>query len=205
MKNSFQESWDDRQAERDALDRALDAALAKYAAVEPRPGLEPHILAQLQSERRTIPIHSWWQWGAAGAIAAIFIIVASLAWKSSKPAKSLVQQHPSAPIELVAPSTTLAVNSGSVTARSLRTRPGRMKARRGNSSALVADKPKLDQFPSPRPLSEQEKLALEYVEKSPEEAALVARAQEAALIAEAQSDSARMQQMENRDVESNPR
>lgn len=205
MKNSFQESWDDQQPQRDALDRTLDAALAKYAAAEPRAGLESRILAQLQSEQRTIPTHSWWQWGAAGAIAAIFIIVASLAWKSSKPGKIVVQQHRSAPIELVAPSTTLAVNSGLPTARRLRTRPGRIKARRGSSSALVSDEPKLDQFPSPRPLSQQEKLALEYVEKSPEEAALVARAQEAAVIAEAQSDSARMQQMENRNVESNPR
>jgi hypothetical protein len=39
--------------------------------------------------------------------------------------------------------------------------------------------PKLDKFPSPRPLSEQEKMLLEYVQQNPEEAAMIAQAQTA--------------------------
>jgi hypothetical protein len=43
-------------------------------------------------------------------------------------------------------------------------------------SEAVADYPKLDQFPSPRPLSEQEKILESYVTNYPEHAALIARA-----------------------------
>ena len=41
--------------------------------------------------------------------------------------------------------------------------------------------PKLDQFPSPQPLSEQEKLLQSYVAKYPEQAVLIARARTEAL------------------------
>jgi hypothetical protein len=41
----------------------------------------------------------------------------------------------------------------------------------------VAATPKLDQFPSPRPLSEQEQILMSYVARYPENAALVAQAQ----------------------------
>jgi hypothetical protein len=40
----------------------------------------------------------------------------------------------------------------------------------------VATAPKLDQFPSPQPLSEQEKLLWNYVAQHPERAGLVAEA-----------------------------
>ena len=43
----------------------------------------------------------------------------------------------------------------------------------------MAAAPKLDHFPSPQPLSEQEKLLLDYVERFPEQAARVAEAQTA--------------------------
>jgi hypothetical protein len=40
----------------------------------------------------------------------------------------------------------------------------------------MAGNPKLEQFPAPQPLSEQEKLLQAYVAKYPEQAGLVARA-----------------------------
>jgi hypothetical protein len=45
----------------------------------------------------------------------------------------------------------------------------------------MAGNPKLDQFPSPRPLSEQEKLLQSYVAEYPERAVLIARARTEAL------------------------
>ena len=50
----------------------------------------------------------------------------------------------------------------------------------------VASGPKLDVFPSPLPLSEQEKLLAIYVGEDPEQAALVAEARMADLRHEAQ-------------------
>ncbi len=43
--------------------------------------------------------------------------------------------------------------------------------------AIVADNPKLDHFPSLRPLSEQEKLLVRYVQQFPKEAELIAKEQ----------------------------
>jgi hypothetical protein len=50
----------------------------------------------------------------------------------------------------------------------------------------VASEPKLDVFPSPLPLSEQEKLLAIYVGQDPEHAALVAQARMADLRHEAE-------------------
>jgi len=41
----------------------------------------------------------------------------------------------------------------------------------------VAKEPKLEQFPSPRPLTEQERFLKQYVEKFPDEAMLIAKVQ----------------------------
>jgi hypothetical protein len=45
-----------------------------------------------------------------------------------------------------------------------------------NGPIAIAPHPKLGQFPSPQPLSEQEKILQNYVAKYPEQAVLVARA-----------------------------
>lgn len=202
MDSNYSILSDNAQLERDALDRALDAVLAKYSAVEPGTGLEQRVLARLQSEQARTATYSWWQWSGVGAVAALLLIVATLAWRSNKPATSLVQRHSSVPVETVKPSSAqIVANSQANTLRPLVLRQTRKTTRRRvHETVLVADEPKLDQFPSPRPLSEQEKLALEYVEKSPQEAALVAQAQEAALIAQTKNDLAREQELENRNV-----
>jgi hypothetical protein len=45
----------------------------------------------------------------------------------------------------------------------------------------MARPPKLDQFPSPQPLSEQEKILQSYVAENPEQAVLLARSRTEAL------------------------
>jgi hypothetical protein len=52
---------------------------------------------------------------------------------------------------------------------------------RAHATAVASANPKLDQFPSPQPLSEQEKLLENYVAKYPERAVLLARARFEAL------------------------
>jgi hypothetical protein len=44
-------------------------------------------------------------------------------------------------------------------------------------AAAVAEEPRLEQFPSPRPLSEQEEMLARYVQEETQEAKLVAKAQ----------------------------
>jgi len=176
MESNFQKSRDNAETERDPLDGMLDAALAKYSAVEPRAGLEQRILAHVRSEQNRIPARSWWQWGAAGLVAAAVVIVMALGWKSSRPAKLEVQRA-AAPIQTVQPPATQAsANGGMQTAVAVRLRH---KATRHHvhPPMVVADGPKLDQFPSPRPLTDEEIALTRYVHSFPKEALLIAQAQ----------------------------
>jgi len=50
------------------------------------------------------------------------------------------------------------------------------RIRRRPQTARIETNPRLDQFPSPRPLSEQEKILAMYIDRYPEHAALVAQA-----------------------------
>ena len=169
----------------DELDVALDAALAKYAAVEPRAGLEERVLAQVREEQTRGAERGWWRWGLGAAVVAVFAVAVALAWRSGKPSHPVIADHPS----VVAPSSkapTVAANASlganevaSSEKNAVRPRERRTIRRSAHSSphvAVVAANPKLEQFPSPQPLSEQEKILVSYVEKYPEHAALVARA-----------------------------
>lgn len=168
-------SHDYNWKKRDDLDRTLDAALAKYASAEPREGLEERVLANLRAADRQSARSVWWNWRFA-AITAFLLIAAALIWRWNQPMQTPATNHPS-----VLPST---VKQGPVEPdlahrdrdnappRSL----PRRTARRQPQRETVATNPKLDVFPSPLPLSEQEKILASYVSQYPRHAALVAEA-----------------------------
>lgn len=171
-------------SESDSLDRSLDAALAKYSTVEPRAGLEARILANLRAEQDKTPVRSWWRWGLATALATLAVVVVALAWRSGKPAQVAIEHHASTTQQQTTapnspqPETQTLVNQPANSVHSDQTAPTRIAAaRRAPARAARTREPKLDRFPSPEPLTEQEKLALEYIERFPEEASLVAQAQ----------------------------
>lgn len=167
-----------RGSENGELDRQLDAALAKYAAVEPRAGLEERVLANLRAERTRVP-RTWWHWGLAGALAAVVVVALALAWKSGKPSLQPVVQHPSTvqPSPIVPQTPAVAQNEDSRPAVQ-RIRPSRASGVHNPRPAVVAKaNPKLDVFPSPQPLSEQELALSRYVRDFPQEAVLVAQSQ----------------------------
>jgi hypothetical protein len=70
------------EGKQDELDSTLDAALANYAAVEPRAGLENRVLSNLRAERSPVPDRAGWRWSVAGALIAVAL---ALAWRSGKP------------------------------------------------------------------------------------------------------------------------
>ena len=151
----------------DGLDRLLDAALKQYAAVQPREGLEGRILAELRSQSAERASHGWWRWfTAAVAVAALAVIITMTLRPHAKP-QPRVAQHPSA--SLPAPK---------LTATSRPTKAVQRPKRRLQAAAdtqVAKALPKLDQFPSPQPLSEQEKLLASYVTVYPKQAAFLAR------------------------------
>lgn len=172
-----------RNLETDELDRQLDAALAKYTAVEPRAGLEERVLATLRSTSTQSSSRAWWNWGVAATIAAVVIVAVALTWRSGKPVPPTEASHPSPTMQNLQKSGPRDVaNEGGNELRPRDLRPPRRKTRSGSPSAtVVAREPKLDQFPSPQPLSEQEKILVSYISEDLKHAVLLARAQAEAL------------------------
>jgi len=157
------------------LDGLLDAALAKYSAVEPRVGLEDRILAHLHSEPIR-PQHAWLQWGFVGAVAVV-TVVAILAWRSTQSSHPVTANHsaatqpPSIRVTKPVPDPADAVAT-----------PKAVSLPKPNASRTLAARrmahPKLDQFPSPQPLSREEIALVQYVKNFPKEARLISQAQE---------------------------
>ncbi len=172
------------------LDRLLDAALTKYSSAEPRAGLEDRVLANLRVEQTCVPARTWWRWGLA-ALAAIVVVAIALAFRSEKHLKpQVVQQAPAPGQAPYSPETQIARRDA--TAPSTRPVRPRTSGRRV-AGAGATPVPKLDQFPSPQPLSEEEKIFGGYIEQDP---------QHAALLAEARMDSLRRDAEERRRIES---
>jgi hypothetical protein len=165
----------------DEIDRLLDAALAKYAA-EPRAGLEERVLANLLAERARVPVRAWWRWSVAGAVLAVVFVAVALAWRSGKSSHPNLANHPPKAIQGVLEPATQAASNRDGAAVPPRSSPARrLTAPRLHQSVAIAAPPKLYQFPSPRPLSEQERILANYVAEYPEHAVLVARAMSEAL------------------------
>ena len=149
------------------IDRLLDAALKQYAAVQPREGLEGRILARLRSQSAEPISYGPWRWlAAAAAVAALAVIISMALRPHARPQRTL-EQHPSGTL----PAGTVAA---SAQAKPTMKRPKRRLQAPADTQVAKA-LPKLDQFPSPQPLSEQEKLLASYVEVYPKQAAVLAK------------------------------
>ncbi|MGB7131696.1 MAG: hypothetical protein WBD59_12850 [Candidatus Sulfotelmatobacter sp.] len=167
----------------DPLDRELDAALAKYAAVEPRAGIEQRILASLRAEQKQSSVRPWWGWPAIGGLSVAVVVAALvLAFEFWNPAPSLTA-HQSPTATLSAAGKTIASVGNLRGAASRATELGTVSEQRRPRGAHLhsredenAGGPKLDVFPSPQPLSEQEKMLVAYVAQHSQQAALIARA-----------------------------
>lgn len=159
--------------DRDRLEQWLDGALRQREIAEPRPGLEGRILARiaLESQRHRTP-KSWaWVFATAAVAALLAVFGAGVRHDSEK----------APPLEVAAASRNSVPARGAHSSAPASLRPGvRNHSERKRTRAVVGTipAPKLDHFPSPRPLSEQE-LALEnYAERFPAEAALIAQDQQ---------------------------
>jgi hypothetical protein len=169
-------------------DRELDAALARYAAVEPRPGLEQRVLANLRAELQLHAARGWRGWRALAALTvacSIAVISASLLTKSKvfNLARGDATNESRAAVAALGDRRKPAPEGGHLPGRVRSTERerdgvanhgGAAESRQTETADEVA--PKLERFPAPEPLSEQEKLLARFVEVDPQEAALVAEA-----------------------------
>jgi hypothetical protein len=147
------------------LGQWLDAALRNYGANEPRTGLESRILAKLSSARERSLDQVRWGLALAASVCAI-LLVTWAGWGFGRHAKS-VSRIP-APVESVLP------RDAPPATHPIPTNQGQKPSAVHQRVSVATATPRLGQFPTPRPLSEQEQLLEEYVAKFPEEAKLVA-------------------------------
>jgi len=156
--------------ENDTLDHVIDAALSKYAAVEPRVGLEERVLANLRVQPPRAPAHAWFGWAAA-ALALVIILVASLLWSTRKPqlvhAPKPVIQQPVGDIQIASHPELPPQNTGLIRKSA--------KNRKPHSTTAATTAPRLSQFPSPEAMSDQEKMLADYAAEFQEQAVLIAR------------------------------
>jgi hypothetical protein len=166
--------------ENDELDQILDAALSKYTAVAPRAGLEERVLANLQAEREKVQRSAAWHWSVAVGFAVVIIVAATLALRSPKSRHTHIADHPPTATQAPKESEPQFVSNSWNTASTNTAGPYRKKIH-PHAKVAKAAPPKLDQFPSPQPLSEQEKILAGYVASYPEHAQLVVQARLEAL------------------------
>jgi hypothetical protein len=155
------------------LDRALDAALAEYADVEPRAGLEDRILANLSAQERKSAAPIWWRWVAIGAVA---VLVAVVALSFSSKRRELVSTPMPVTHESEKQTPVLSATTDSHPAiKHAASVPAVSKNRPHHATLVATSAPRLQQFPSPQPLSDQEKMLADYVAQFEQQAILIAR------------------------------
>jgi hypothetical protein len=161
------------------LDEWLGSALERYSHAEPQPALESRIIANLRAQRERAA--RLWAWGTALAVAAVLLLVTV--------AVTLVDRKDYGPAvvktrnqEAASPSSG-ATNGASREAHGIAAGPhapsreGLVAARTArrdmetmkilNTASSEVEGPRLAQFPSSRPDSEQARLLAAYLENVP--------------------------------------
>jgi hypothetical protein len=168
------------------MDDMLDSLLANYSSAEPRPGLETRILTNLilatprDAESREA-VRGWlgfkWLWAGAAVAAAIIVAFVLIGGRHhvTPPANTVVQTLPPAVqqpavqqpviqqprVQSSVPPTVGATSA--IHHRHKALTPGPQQ----NATLALSQRPAV--FPTPSPLSEQERLLLQYYSRTPRE------------------------------------
>ncbi len=135
------------------LDRLIDAAVATYADPEPAFGLEARLMARIDAERERGRRRWRWLWTGGALTAAVCTVLLIALWRTSYPP--------------TAPPTTARIErpDAVVPARKSVSPPGKpASVLRRNASLPTAARsasPKLEVFPMPAPLTDEERALAE--------------------------------------------
>ncbi len=134
------------------VDELLAASLRQYAGGEPRPGLEGRVLTGVRVRQAAARRRTAWAWAVGMATAAAMATLLVMEWPRHQPASlpltaKAPANHPTPAVAKVAPPVQPSVGH---------------TLRRSTTPSRVDTRPQ--QFPTPRPLSEQEKLLLVYAQ-----------------------------------------
>lgn len=157
----------DGQEKDHKLEAMLDNLLSTYSSAEPRPGLETRILANLREVSGKSPAR-WnlaWLWAGAAAAAVAAILLAAYFFRPVQRQAPQIVVNPPSP-QIVAPAHTPPQESARQA--SAREAPPSAPHPKRSPQVQVVDV-RQDVFPSPSPLSEQEKLLFRYMAATPRE------------------------------------
>jgi hypothetical protein len=151
------------------MDEMLDSMLANYSAAEPRPGLETRILANLRESPEKQTAQGWWnfKWLWAGVVAAAIVMAAVLIGgrhRTAPPANVMVKIDQPVPQPEIQPHEPIVPKK---TARIHRRKPSTAPTAQQNAALALSQRPA--NFPTPVPLSEQERMMFSYLENTPQE------------------------------------
>ena len=132
------------------VEELLDASLRNYAAAEPRLGLEGRVLAGVRTRQQAGRRRVAWLWAAGVAGAAALVTLLVFPHRQPTPLPVTVQ----APASLSAPTVARIAPAAAL--------PAPRQRQRYAAAKWVDWRPQ--QFPTPRPLSEQEKLLVAYAQ-----------------------------------------
>lgn len=133
------------------VDYLLDATLERYSSVEPRTGLEGRILAGVAARWRSARRRNWTLALAFSALAVAAFVFAVLTPRRNPASVAPPEQVATAQPEAVIPRASFSRELPPV--------------RNVQKPTAIPQRPR--QFPTPAPLSEQEKLLLLYVQETP--------------------------------------
>lgn len=156
--------------DKDRLEEWLDQALQQYGNAQPRAGLESRIVRNLAAEEQRW-FYKGWRWALVGASVTILL---TTIWFGIENRVPQTKEHAFIPVQSQS-----APNQPEVMSPSASNRASR-QSRRNQAHAFTSAhlrKPRLDQFPSPRPASEEELILAKYVERFPKEAMLISQEQ----------------------------
>jgi hypothetical protein len=154
--------------EKQPVDCWLDAAIKQYGNVEPISGLEQRVLRNLQARpERNMPWQKWW---VLAATAAVILLVAGIFLKESERQPQKIAAMRPAPVTIAAvPKFVPSIPHATVSSKK--------QNKTYEQHVIKAKKQWPSQFPTPQPLSDQEKMLAQFVNQFPQQAALQARLQ----------------------------
>ncbi|MFP5227436.1 MAG: hypothetical protein ACLGXA_07375 [Acidobacteriota bacterium] len=150
------------------IDARIDAALRSYAAPTEIPEMR-FVLARVMERARAEALRqpSWWLWGAVAAGLATMLAV-GVVWMMRAPRRPEIAWTPKAPAvaRAEAPSRGATAKPQEVALPKSKELKGRGRIHEVRNAA-TNQPPKLDVFPTPRPLTAQEEALVAFVKQAP--------------------------------------
>lgn len=159
----------------DNLDQWLDRALRQYGNAEPRAGLESRVVANLalEAKRRDFSNLSRWVLATLSAAALLLFIWLGIGRHGLRRPETTANR----PNSGVASDHRVMQSTPRLALEPRLTMPSRHMLDHKIRAVSEANGPRLDKFPSPRPLGRQELLIARFAERFPEDAKLIAQEQ----------------------------